>query len=214
MSGRVLLLELSNPLEELLCPSLFEQSHERGPQSLTGVRGHLGHSRLGSLALLDVAAGDLLKFQVSSNIGGNQDVGQLSVGHQQLGDQVDVPVVDPPVLLPGLLAGSKVAVLLEKLRGRSVQGTLSMIREPYGLNVDRCGLSEPLLVLPSADAIVGSSKINLPSIVVIAVDVQDLVALHTKDTGREERTSAQSHMQCRSKSHLPRQHALGQAWRQ
>lgn len=142
MGSRVLLLELSNPLEELLGSSLLEQTHQRGPQSLTGVRGHLGHGRLGSLALLDIAAGDLLELQVSRNISGDQDVGQLSVCHQQLGDQVDVPVVDPPILLPRLLAGAEVAVLLEQLRGSQYKGqyrrfgkrTVSMLTDAASLN--------------------------------------------------------------------------------
>ena len=71
--------------------------------------------------MLDVAASNLLELEISRNVGGDKDVGQLSVGHEQLGDQVDVPVVDATILLPGLLAGLDVAVLLEQLKhGRCV----------------------------------------------------------------------------------------------
>lgn len=118
MGRRVVLLELSNPFKELLGTALLEEAHERRAQSLASIRGHLGDGRLGTLALLDVATGDLLELEVSRHVGGNQDVCQLAVGHQQLGDQVNVPVVDTSVLLPGLLAGRDIAVLLEQLRGR------------------------------------------------------------------------------------------------
>jgi len=81
VSGRIFLLELANPLKELLGSALLKETHERRAQSLTGIGGHLGHGRLGTLALLNIAAGDLLELEVSGDIGGNQNVGQLAVGH-------------------------------------------------------------------------------------------------------------------------------------
>lgn len=115
MSSRVILLEFTNPFQELLRSPLLKHSHQRRAQGLVCIRGDLGHVSLAALALLDVAASNLLELKISCNIGGNQDIRQLAVGHQQLGDQVDVPVVDPAILLPGLLAGVDVAVLLEQL---------------------------------------------------------------------------------------------------
>lgn len=116
MSGRVILLKFTDPFQELLRPPLLEHSHKRRAQGLVGIRGDLGHGSLGALALLDIAASDLLELEVSRNIGGNEDIRQLAVGHKQLGDQVDVPVVDSAILLPGLLAGADVAILLEQLQ--------------------------------------------------------------------------------------------------
>lgn len=121
MSRRVLLVEFADPLQELLSTTLLKQTHERRAQSLAGVRRHLGHGRLGTLALLDIAARNLLELEVSRHIGGDQNVCQLAVRHQQLGDQVDVPVVDSSILLPGFLASGDVAVLLEELQKRSAK---------------------------------------------------------------------------------------------
>ena len=65
--------------------------------------------------MLDEAAGDLPEFQVAGDVGRDQDVGQLAGGHEELGDQVDVPVVGTAVLLPGLFTGVEVAIFLEQL---------------------------------------------------------------------------------------------------
>lgn len=120
MSRGVFLLEFAHPLQELLSPSLLEHAHQGGAQSFTRVGGHLRHRSLGSLALLDIAAGNLLKFQVSCDIGGDQDIRQLAVGHQELRDQIDVPVVDTTIFLPRFLAGGNVAVFLEQLQRSSL----------------------------------------------------------------------------------------------
>jgi hypothetical protein len=64
--------------------------------------------------LLDVAASNLLELEVSCDIGGDQDVGEFAVAHQELGNKVDVPVVDPAVLLPRLGAFLVVAISLEQ----------------------------------------------------------------------------------------------------
>ena len=141
MGRGVIFLELANPFEELLGPSLLKETHQRRAQGFGSIRGHLGHGRLGTLALLDIAASDLLELQVSRHVGGNQNVCQLAVGHQQLRDQVNVPVVGPPVFLPGLVAGGNIAVLLKQLRGRSAvnmtdemdRRTVSMLTEAASL---------------------------------------------------------------------------------
>jgi hypothetical protein len=69
---------------------------------------------------LDEAACDLSELEVSCDVGGDENVGQLAVGHQKLGNQVDVPVIDTAVLLPWLFALLVVAVLLEQLNASSV----------------------------------------------------------------------------------------------
>lgn len=110
----VALIEATNPLQEVLCAPLLKQAHQGALKSLAGIRGHLRNCGLGSVSLLYVATGDLLEFQVSCDIGGDQDVGELAVAHQELRDEVDVPVVDPAVLLPWLGTFLVVAVSLEK----------------------------------------------------------------------------------------------------
>lgn len=115
MSGRVLLLVCANELQELLCSSLLEKTHQGTAKSLCGIRGDLCDVGLVSSASLDVTASDLLKFEVSGDIGRDKNVGEFSVGHEELGNKVDVPVVGAAVLLPWL-AAVVVAVLLEELR--------------------------------------------------------------------------------------------------
>ncbi len=80
--SRIILLERSDPLQELLRPPLLEEAHERRPQRLAGVRGHLGHRGLEPAALLHVAARDLLKLEVPGHVGGDEDVCQLAVRHE------------------------------------------------------------------------------------------------------------------------------------
>jgi hypothetical protein len=65
--------------------------------------------------LLDVGASNLLELEVPGDVGGDEDVGQFARGHEELGDEVNVPVVDSAVLLPWLLAVVLV-VFLEELR--------------------------------------------------------------------------------------------------
>jgi hypothetical protein len=119
----VLGIESANPLNEGLHASLLEDTHERRSQSLGGIRGHLGNGSLVGGTLLDVAASNLLKLEVSCDIGRDENVGQFARGHEELGNKVDVPVVEATILFPGLLAFAEVTVLLKKLypsvRGRS-----------------------------------------------------------------------------------------------
>lgn len=115
MSFRVVYIEGAYPLDEALHASFLEDAHEWGAESLGSIGGNLGNGGLGTLALLDEAAGDLPEFQVAGDVGRDQDVGQLAGGHEELGDQVDVPVVGTAVLLPGLFTGVEVAIFLEQL---------------------------------------------------------------------------------------------------
>lgn len=61
----------------------------------------------------------MLEFEISCDVGGNEDIGQLSTGHEELWDEVNVPVVDASVLLPWFLPFVIVSVLLEELIGVS-----------------------------------------------------------------------------------------------
>lgn len=64
---------------------------------------------------MHIAASHLSELKVSSNIGRDEDIGQLSTGHEKLGDEIDVPVIDAAILLPWLLPLIIVAVFLEEL---------------------------------------------------------------------------------------------------
>lgn len=115
MSAGIILVIFPNPLEELLGPSLLKQTHQRRPEGFTSVRGHLCNGSLGAAALLHVTSRNLSELEVSGDIGGNENVGQLSVRHEQLGHEVDVPAVDTAVFLPRFLALLHVAVHFEEL---------------------------------------------------------------------------------------------------
>jgi hypothetical protein len=111
----VVLFEGADPLEELLCAPLLKQAHQRAPQRLGGIARDLGHGRTDTSALLDIAAGYLAELEIASHVGRHEDVCKLAVGHDELGDEVDVPIVGAAVLLPWLGAGGEVAVFFEKL---------------------------------------------------------------------------------------------------
>lgn len=115
VGGGILGIESSNPLNEGLHPALLEDTHQRGLEGFASIGWDLGDGGLGTGTLLDVAASNLLELEVTSDVGRHEDVGQLARGHEELGDQINVPVVHTAVLLPGLLAGLVVAILLEEL---------------------------------------------------------------------------------------------------
>jgi hypothetical protein len=111
----VVLFVCANELQELLCSSLLKQTHQGRAESLRGIRGDLCDVGLVTGAGLDVTASNLLEFEVSGDIGRDEDVGEFSVGHEEFGDEIDVPVVGAAVLLPRL-AAVVAAILLEELR--------------------------------------------------------------------------------------------------
>ena len=141
VSGRILLLVGTDKLQKLLCSSLLKQTHQGTAESLRSIRGDLCDVGLVSGASLDVTASNLLEFEVSGDIGRDENVGEFSVGHEKLGNEIDVPVVGATVLLPWL-AAVVVAVLLEELRTKnesSVEEKWS--GESYSFDVDRCSLT-------------------------------------------------------------------------
>ena len=116
MRRRIILLESSNPLEELLRPAFLKQTHQRRPKRLARVGRYLRHRGFRPVSLLDVAACHLLELQISGDVGGHEDVGELAVGHEEFRHEVDVPIVGSTVLLPWLRPFLIVAVLFEELR--------------------------------------------------------------------------------------------------
>ena len=188
MCGRVLGVELANPLDERLHPSLLKDAHERGLESLSSIRGDLGNGGLGTSTLLDEAARHLLELEIAGHFGGDENVGKLARGHEELGDEINVPVVGTAILFPGLLALAEVSILLEKLCRH--------------VSLDDCSLGDlgrvgavSVWILGKVIPPRGSRKRphcgrrkrqqkcqEFPAIVVVAVDVKDLLALDTQDT--------------------------------
>lgn len=115
MSTRILLIILPNPIQELLRPSLLKHAHQGRPQRLTRIRGHTRNGSLGTTALLNIAACNLSEVEVSRDVCGDEDIGELAVGHEELGDEIDVPVVRSAVFLPWLLAFLDVCESAEEL---------------------------------------------------------------------------------------------------
>lgn len=113
--SRILILEAADKLEELLRPALLEYTHERASQCLSRSIRYFRHCSPRSAALLNVAACNLLELQVSCHIGRDEDVCEFAVRHEELRDEIDVPVVGAAILLPWLLAFCVVAIFLEKL---------------------------------------------------------------------------------------------------
>ncbi len=112
----VALVEGSDPLNEGLHSPLLEYAHKGRCESLSGIRWHLCNGSLAASSLLHEGSSNLLELAGCGNVGGEENVAQLSAGHEELGDQVNVPVVGATVLLPRLLSFWIVSELLEELR--------------------------------------------------------------------------------------------------
>ena len=120
-------LVLSDPFEERPGPAFLEQSHEGGCESLLGSGWHLGNGCLRALPLLHVTARNLLELQVLCNVGGDKDVCKLSIGHEQLGDEVDVPVVGAAIVEVRI---RREPALLVELLGLARHGTMGLLSIP------------------------------------------------------------------------------------
>lgn len=88
MCGRIFILPSLQELKELLSSALFEDTHEGTLHSL-----HLGAGDLRNLPIpVDVAARDLLEFEVPGDLSVNQDLGHFTGSKDELGYQIDVVV--------------------------------------------------------------------------------------------------------------------------
>ena len=104
----VLVLPVLEELKELLRPPLLKQAHERALESL-----HLIAGDLGDLAIaVDEAARDLLELEIASDVGVNEDLGQLSSGDDEFGNEVDCVVSVTPQLSRRALVWPELAVQL------------------------------------------------------------------------------------------------------
>jgi hypothetical protein len=94
MGCRIFILPALQELEELLCASFLEKPHQR---TLDGL--HLGTGHLGDLSIpIDITSGDLLEFQISSDIGVDQNLGEFPRGDDEFGNQINVIVAIPSQL--------------------------------------------------------------------------------------------------------------------
>lgn len=81
MGSRVFVFPSLQELKELLCPPLLKQAHQRALHSL-----HLRTGDLGDPAIaVDVAARDLLEFEVTGDVSVDQDFRELSRGDDEFG---------------------------------------------------------------------------------------------------------------------------------
>lgn len=115
MCAWIILVEFKAPVQELPCPELLKCTHESRVPSFSWLIGDLCDF---FFSLLDVVTRDLLEFEVSGHIGGDENVCQVPIRHQELRDQVDIPVVRPPIFLPGLFSFTNIAIFSEQLEGR------------------------------------------------------------------------------------------------
>ena len=110
MGSRVLILPPLKELEELLCPPLLKQTHERTANSL-----HLVTWDLGNLAItVDEAARDLLELQVTSDVGVHEDLGELAGRDNELRNEVDGVVAVASELGGRCLVRPELAVQLSR----------------------------------------------------------------------------------------------------
>ena len=101
MSRGVVFLKVANPLEERPGPTLLKQAHQFGRERLLSVGRHLVDGCARAAALLDIASVDLPDLEVAGSAFGRvsnrneiaDDGGELSVGHEELGHEVDAPAV-------------------------------------------------------------------------------------------------------------------------
>ena len=84
MSGWIIIPPVLNEFKELLCPPLFEQSHQLTPDGFHLRSWDFGNSSIS----VDVACSQLLEFEISSDVGMDQHLCELAIGHEEFRDQV------------------------------------------------------------------------------------------------------------------------------
>jgi hypothetical protein len=85
VGSRIVVLPPLQKLEEFLGAPLLEKAHER---ALDGF--HLRAGDLGDPAIaINEGTGDLLEFEVSGDVGVDEDLGELARSNDELGDEID-----------------------------------------------------------------------------------------------------------------------------
>ena len=119
MGGRIIVFPVGNKHHELPQPVLLKKPHQAAGDSLVLRCGHLGDP----VAPEHVASSDLLEFEVAGNVGVNEHLGQLAIGHHELGNQVDCIVAITSNVLWRLCPGSELGVEL----GQVERGALAAV---------------------------------------------------------------------------------------
>lgn len=120
---------------EVPAPLLLEEPHEGTLEGLGVVGGDLVDDGLGGgeeaalLLLVDVGAVDALPLEVARDLGVEEHLDQVAVGHDELGDQVHVPVPVVPVLLGGLGAGAEHAPQVGQVEGGRLTAVVAVAVE-------------------------------------------------------------------------------------
>lgn len=115
MCSRVILGKGSDPLEEAACSSFLEYTHQGALERFARSGRDLGNRGSSSLSNLHIAARDLLEFYISRDVCRHENVCELPIRHEQLGNQINVPVVQPTIFLPWLGAFFVVPISFEQL---------------------------------------------------------------------------------------------------
>ena len=126
MGSRILVLPILQELEEFLRPTLFKKTHQRAFDCL-----HFRAGDLGDLAVaIDEAAGDLLEFEVASDIGVHEDLRELSGCDDELWDEINsvIPITTEP--LGRRLIWAKLSVELSRETGSETGSTYRVDDRP------------------------------------------------------------------------------------
>lgn len=99
----VVVFPVLNKLEKLLCSALLKETHQLGAHGF-----HLGRWNLGDAPISeDVGCGELLELEVACDVGVNEHLCELSVGHEELWDEVNGVVTVPANIGRDSLSGSE-----------------------------------------------------------------------------------------------------------
>lgn len=91
-------VDTGNKFVELSDTALFEQAHQAGTNGLLLVGrdlddGHLLRAEEATLSMLhDVGSVDAFPFEVLGDLGVQKHLNELAVSHDELGDEIDIPV--------------------------------------------------------------------------------------------------------------------------
>lgn len=138
VGGGILVAPVLDELEELLCSTLLKEAHERRADGF-----HLGGRHLGNLAIsVNVRGSDLLELEVPSDIGVNEHLRELTVGHDKFGDEINCPVAVTAPVLGRFSAGTELLVELREVeRGHLTTINLATVDVQDLLAIDgqECG---------------------------------------------------------------------------
>lgn len=111
MSSGVLVLPVLKELEEFLCPSLLEQTHQRTLDCFHFSARNLGDSPIA----IHETSGDLLELKIASDIGVDKDLRELSGCDNEFWDKVNSVVSVTAEFRRWLLSRTELAIELSKV---------------------------------------------------------------------------------------------------